>query len=46
MRGSDNIVVVGAIDRLEIWDPQAWQEYSTAQEAAFAELNEEIFPIL
>ncbi len=41
-----DIVVVGAIDRLEIWDPQGWQEYSTAQEAAFAEQNEEIFPIL
>lgn len=45
--GLDNqIVVVGAIDRLEIWEPEAWQEYSTAQEAAFAELNEEIFPVL
>lgn len=43
---SANIVVVGAIDRAEIWNPQAWEEYSTAQEAAFAELNEEIFPIL
>ena len=41
-----DIVVVGAIDRLEIWNPQAWEDYSTAQEAAFAELNEEIFPIL
>lgn len=41
-----NIVVAGAIDRAEIWDPQAWQDYSTAQEAVFAELNEEIFPIL
>lgn len=40
------IVVVGAIERLEIWNPQAWEDYSTAQEAAFAELNEEIFPVL
>lgn len=41
-----DIVVVGAIDRVEVWNPQAWEEYSAAQEASFAELNEEIFPIL
>lgn len=40
------IVVVGAMDRLEIWNPQAWQEYCNEQEPAFAELNEEILPIL
>lgn len=40
-----DIVVVGAINRVEIWNPQAWQDYSTAQEAVFAELNEDLFPI-
>lgn len=40
-----DLVVVGVINRLEVWNPQAWEEYSAAQEAAFAELNEEIFPI-
>lgn len=40
------IVVVGAIDRLEIWNPTAWAEYNAAKEREFAELNEEIFPVL
>lgn len=39
-----DVVVVGAINRVEIWDPQAWQEYSAAQEDVFAEMNEEVFP--
>jgi len=39
------IVVVGAINRVEVWNPQTWEDYSTAQEEAFAELNEDIFPI-
>ncbi len=39
-----DIVVVGAINRLEIWDVAAWQEYSAQQESAFAEMNEEVFP--
>jgi len=38
------IVVVGAINRVEVWQPQAWEDYSAAQEAAFAELNEDLFP--
>jgi MraZ protein len=37
-------VVVGAIDRVEVWDAAAWEEYSAAKEAAFAELNEPVFP--
>ncbi len=36
------IVVVGAINRVEVWDTAAWQEYSTAQEDVFAEMNEDI----
>lgn len=39
-----DIVVVGAINRLEIWNVAAWQEYSAQQESAFAEMNEEVFP--
>ena len=38
------IVVVGAINRVELWDSVAWSEYSSAQEDVFAELNEEVFP--
>lgn len=39
-----DIVVVGAINRVEIWDAAAWNEYTTAQESAFADMNEEVFP--
>jgi len=38
------IVVVGAIDRVEVWDVAAWEAYSAEQEPVFAEMNEEIFP--
>lgn len=38
------IVVVGAINRVEVWDALAWSEYSAAQESAFADMNEEVFP--
>lgn len=37
-------VVVGAINRVEVWDRTAWEQYSTEQESAFAEMNEEVFP--
>lgn len=40
------IVVVGAINRVEVWDLATWEEYSAAQESAFAEMDEEIFPTL
>lgn len=38
------IVVIGAINRVEIWDAEAWQRYSTEQEPVFAAMNEEVFP--
>ena len=38
------IVVVGAINRVEVWDVAAWEQYSTEQESVFAEMNEEVFP--
>lgn len=34
------IVVIGALNRLEVWDAAAWAEYSAAQEEAFAALDE------
>lgn len=37
-------VVIGAMNRLEIWDAQAWTEYSEQQEQAFSELSEEVLP--
>jgi MraZ protein len=37
-------VVVGAINRVEVWDAGAWEAYSTEKEPAYAELNETVFP--
>ncbi|MGQ0630206.1 MAG: division/cell wall cluster transcriptional repressor MraZ [Sporichthyaceae bacterium] len=37
-------VVIGANARVEIWDTAAWETYLAAQEQAFAELSEEVFP--
>lgn len=41
---TEQCVVVGAIDRLEVWDVAAWDRYSAAKEEAYAELNETVFP--
>lgn len=38
------IVVVGAINRVEVWDVATWEEYSAQQESVFADMNEEVFP--
>jgi MraZ protein len=37
-------VVIGIFDRIEIWEPGAWARYTSEQEQAFANLQEEIFP--
>jgi MraZ protein len=37
-------VVVGAIDRVEVWNPAAWEQYSAEKEPAFADLNQALFP--
>ena len=37
-------VVVGAINRVEIWDAAAWQSYEASKESAFADLDDEVFP--
>jgi MraZ protein len=39
-----DVVVVGAINRVEVWDAAAWQTYSETQEAEFAEMNDDMFP--
>jgi MraZ protein len=36
--------VIGAGERVEIWDAGAWQTYLDAQEQAFAEQAEEVVP--
>ena len=37
-------VVIGAMNRIEIWDAAAWQAYSDQQEQAFSDLSEDVFP--
>ena len=37
-------VVIGAMNRVEIWDAAAWEHYSSEQEQAFADLSEEVLP--
>jgi MraZ protein len=39
-----DVVVIGAMNRLEIWDESAWTSYSEEQEEAFAALSDEVFP--
>lgn len=41
---SKDIVVVGAIDRIEVWDREAWETYSAEQEPVFAQMNQEVIP--
>jgi len=35
--------VIGVRNKLEIWNPSAWADYTRAQEDAFANLSEELF---
>jgi MraZ protein len=39
-----DVVVIGVMNRIEIWDPARWQQYSVEQETKFSELSEEVFP--
>jgi MraZ protein len=41
---SKECIVIGAMNRIEIWDAESWQSYSEAQEQAFSDLSEEVFP--
>lgn len=36
--------VVGAMDRIEIWDSAAWDAFAADQEAAFSDMSNEIMP--
>lgn len=38
-----DIVVIGALNRVEVWNASLWEQYSAEQEDAFAEMNEEVF---
>lgn len=37
-------VVIGAINRLEIWDAQRWQRYLDEHEEGYAQAREEVLP--
>jgi MraZ protein len=37
-------VVIGAMNRVEIWDAASWADYEASQEQAFSELSEDVFP--
>lgn len=37
-------VVVGNHHTIEIWDEEAWQQYLATQDAAFADIDEEVVP--
>jgi len=41
---SKEVMVIGAMNRIEIWDPASWASYSEEQEQKFAELSDEVFP--
>ena len=37
-------VVIGAFNRVEIWDADSWSSYTEEQEPAFADWSEEVLP--
>ena len=39
-----DVVVIGSMTRIEIWDPTSWSTYSEEQEQKFSELSDEVFP--
>lgn len=41
---SRDCVVIGAMNRVEVWDAEAWQRYSGEQEQVFADMSEEVLP--
>jgi MraZ protein len=41
---SKECVVIGAVNRLEIWDAQAWQSYQEQHEDNYAQAQEEVLP--
>lgn len=39
-----DLIVIGALTRVEIWDAEAWNEYYAATEAGFADTDGEVIP--
>ena len=36
--------MIGAMNRIEIWDAASWRAYNQEQEQAFSDLAEEVLP--
>ena len=36
-----DVVVIGAMDRVEIWEPSRWRDYNAAAQESFADLDED-----
>jgi MraZ protein len=41
---SRDVVVIGSMNHVEIWEPANWRAYLEEQEQQFADLSEEILP--
>jgi MraZ protein len=41
---SRDVIVIGVVNRLEIWDAARWQSYSDTHEEAFSDLGQAVFP--
>ena len=39
-----DVTVVGAMDRIEIWDAARWTQFSSDQEQVFADMSDEVMP--
>jgi MraZ protein len=37
-------VVIGAMNRVEVWDAAAWSAYAEEKEQSFADMSEDVFP--
>ena len=37
-----DIIVTGAIDHVEIWNPQLWEQYRTAQQPKYSQINKQL----
>ena len=39
-----DVVAVGSLNRVELWDPQRWEEYLVSEEGSYSDLQQEVFP--
>ena len=39
-----DVMVIGVINRIEIWDPSRWEAYNQQNQETFADISEEVFP--